>query len=126
MARPRTPSNVLELRGAFKKHPARRRKDPEGSAPFRESAPPHLPQAAVAAWQYVVARLPRIALFNCDEIAVEMAARQLASYWLTGDQDTLKELRQWLAKLGMFPVDRAKLAPKEPEGEKSPASEFLG
>lgn len=120
MGRPRTPSNVLELRGAFKKNPARRRKDPEGTAPFCESPPPHLPQAAVSAWSYIVARLPQIALFNCDEIAVEMAARQLASYWLTGDHDTLKELRQWLARLGMFPVDRAKLPSKEAEGEKDP------
>jgi len=126
MARPRTPSNVLELRGAFKKHPGRRRKDPEGTAPFCESPPAHLPPEAVRAWSYLVARLPRIAIFNCDEIAVEMAARQLASYWLTPHIDTLKELRQWLAKLGMFPVDRAKIPAKEPEGTKSPADEFLG
>lgn len=120
MGRPRTPSNVLELRGAFKKNPARRRKDPEGSAPFCENPPQHLPQGAVPAWNYLVARLPRIALYNCDEIAVELAARQLAAYWLTGDQDALKELRQWLAKLGMFPVDRAKLPPTEPESAKDP------
>lgn len=121
MARPRTPSNVLELRGAFKKHPARRRKDPDGTAPFCENPPAHLPQEALPAWRYLVARLPRIALYNCDEIAVEMAARQLAIYWLTSDSNVLKELRQWLAKLGMFPVDRAKLPSKEPE---APASEF--
>ena len=125
MGRPRIPSNVLELKGAFKKNPARKRKDPEGTAPFCQSPPAHLPQAAVAAWNYVVIRLPQIALYNCDEIAVEMAARQLASYWLTGDVDTLKELRQWLTKLGMFPVDRAKLASKEGDSPKNPASEFL-
>jgi len=123
MARPRTPSNVLELRGAFKKHPARRRKDPEGTAPFCESPPAHLPQGAVLAWGWVVARLPRIALYNCDEVAVEMAARLLAAYWLTSDIDTLKELRQWLGKLGMFPVERAKIPAKEPEAEKDP---YLG
>lgn len=120
MGRPRTPSNVLELRGAFKKNPARRRKDAEGSAPFCENPPAHLPQGAVPAWNYLVSRLPRIALYNCDEIAVEIAARQLAGYWLTGDPDTVKELRQWLAKLGMFPVDRAKLPSKEPEAAKDP------
>lgn len=68
----------------------------------------------------MVARLPRIALYNCDEIAVEIAARQLASYWLTGSEETLKELRQWLSKLGMFPVDRAKLPAKEPGAAKDP------
>ena len=89
------------------------------------NAPTHLPQGAVTAWNYVVARLPQIALYNCDEVAVEMAARQLAAYWLTGDLDTLKELRQWLSKLGMFPVDRAKLAAKEPDGPKDPAADYL-
>lgn len=120
MGRPRTPSNVLELKGAFKKNPARRRKDAEGSAPFCERPPVHLPQGAVVAWNYLVSRLPRIALYNCDEIAVELAARQLATYWLTGNEETLKELRQWLAKLGMFPVDRAKLPAKEAEAAKDP------
>lgn len=85
-----------------------------------KTPPAHLPQAAVSAWNYVIERLPLITLYNCDEIAVEMAARQLASYWLTGDVDTLKELRQWLSKLGMFPVDRAKLPAKEAEAEKDP------
>jgi hypothetical protein len=120
MGRPRTPSNVLELRGAFKKNPARRRKDAEGGSPFCQDPPMHMPQGAVPAWNYLVARLPRIALYNSDEIAVELAARQLATYWLTGDADTLKELRQWLAKLGMFPVDRTKIPAKEAEAEKDP------
>lgn len=126
MARPRTSSNVLELRGAFKKHPARRRKDAEGSAPFCDAPPSHLPAGAVPAWNYIVSRLPRISLYSCDEIAVEIAARLLAAYWLSGDIKTQAELRLWLAKLGMTPGDRTKIPPKEPEGKDSPASEFLG
>ena len=121
MGRPRTPSNVLELRGAFKKNPARRRKDAEGAAPFCEQPPPHLPAGAVPAWNYIASRLPRISLYSCDEIAVEVAARLLAAYWLNGDLKIQSELRLWLAKLGMTPGDRTKIPPKEPEGT---ASEF--
>ena len=125
MGRPRTPSNVLDLRGSFRKNPNRRRKDAQGDKPFEKGPPAHLPQGAVPAWHYVVERLPVVALYNCDEIAVEMAARQLAACWLTGDLEILKELRQWLAKLGMFPVDRAKLSPKEPEAPKDPADKYF-
>jgi hypothetical protein len=84
-----------------------------------------MPQGAVPAWNYIVARLPRIALYNSDEIAVELAARQLATYWLTGDEDTLKELRQWLSKLGMFPGDRAKIPAREAEQSEDPADRYL-
>jgi hypothetical protein len=36
MARPRTPTNVLEIRGAFKKHPERKREDPEPAGELGE------------------------------------------------------------------------------------------
>ena len=74
MARPRTPAKVLELRGAFKANPQRRRADAEGSAPFERDPPAHLPQMVVPAWRYIVQRLPLIALSNADEVAVECGA----------------------------------------------------
>jgi len=115
--RPRLPSNVLELRGAFKKHPERRRQDPAGAAEFKREPPPHLPQGAVSAWRYLVERLPKVAITSSDEIAVEVCAGLLAKYWLSSELDTLKELRQWLGKLGMTPGDRARLpsAPPDPQ-----------
>lgn len=66
-----------------------------------------------------------VAFYNCDEVAVEITAKLLAQYWLTGDLDTIKELRQWLAKLGMTPGDRAKLDAKEPEGPKDPTEKYF-
>lgn len=112
--RPRTPSKILELRGAFKTHPNRRRVDAEGSAPFNPDPPAHLPQDAVPAWNWIVGRMPKIALFDCDEIPTEISARLLARYWLTGETATLRELRAWLSKLGFSPQDRTKL-PGTPE-----------
>jgi len=120
MARPRKPSNVLEFKGSFKKNPARRRKDAEGGAPFCEQPPAHLPKSAVPAWNYVVARLPRVALYNSDEIAVEIAATLLAAFWTTNDLEVLKELRQWLGKLGMTPGDRTKIPAQAPTEKKDP------
>jgi phage terminase small subunit len=119
--RPRLPSNVLELRGAFKKHPERRRRDAQGTGEFKTEPPAHLPAGAVPAWNYLVTRLPKIALTSSDEIAVEIAARLLAQYWLTSDIDTMKELRQWLGKLGMTPADRTKM-PSAPPNDKNPFS----
>jgi phage terminase small subunit len=121
MARPKTPSNVLELRGAFKKNPQRARVDAAGAGQFAKAPPQHLPQGAVVAWQYVVSRLPKVALSSSDEIAVEIAAKLLAQFWLTGDLDTIKELRQWLGKLGMTPVDRTKM-PSTPPDNANPFS----
>lgn len=118
MARPRTPSNILELHGAFRKDPQRRRKDAEGSAPFEIDPPTHLAKSVVPAWHYIVARLPKIALANCDEVAVECAATCLAGMWALGEMAALHpnfgklsaELRQWLGQLGMTPQARTKIA----------------
>lgn len=122
MARPRTPSNVLELRGAFKNHPARKRKDAEGAGPFDQAPPTHLPAAIAPAWKYLVARLPKAALTSSDEVAVEAAAWCLAGVWQLADMGgpinpgflkLAAELRQWLGKLGMTPVDRTRIAAPE-------------
>lgn len=121
MARPRTPSNILELRGAFKKDPQRTRVDAAGAAAFERDPPAHLTADAVPAWRYLVDRLPKVALSSSDEIGVEIAAKLLARHWLIGasDLDTIKELRQWLGKLGMTPVDRTKM-PSTPPDDKNP------
>jgi hypothetical protein len=120
MARPRKPANVLEFNGAFKKDPARRRKDAEGGGPFCPQLPAHLPQDVERAWYYLVARLPRVALYNSDEVAVEIAAKLLTAFWATNDLEVVKELRQWLGKLGMTPGDRTKIPAQAPTEEKDP------
>ena len=50
----------------------------------------HVPLAAVCV---LASRRTVIADLNTDEIAVEMAARLLCRYWLTGAMPVLKELR---------------------------------
>lgn len=97
------------MRGSFKHDPQRAREDAPGAAPFGQEPPQHLPQECTRAWRYLVERLPKVALYSTDEVAVEMAARLLAQFWMSGSLDVLKELRQWLAKLGFSPVDRTRL-----------------
>lgn len=132
MGRPRTPSNVLELRGAFAHNPDRRREDAPGAGPFERDPPTHLTPDVVPAWSYLVARLPSVALTSSDEIAVEQAARVLAGLWALANMGPLglqtqefkrldDSLRQWLIQLGMTIQARTKI---NPTGEKKPPSKF--
>lgn len=127
MARPRTPSNVLELRGAFAKDPQRRRKDAEGAGPFNAEPPTDLPADAAPAWRALAQRLPKVALSSSDEIALGQAARVLAGIWTLDQQGGVlnpaypklgSELRQWLIQLGMTVQARTKMpqAPEKPGG----------
>lgn len=111
MPRPRTPSKVLELRGAYVTHPERRREDAPGSGPANLEPPSHLPTDVAPAWRYVVARLPRVCISASDEILIESAARLLADVWSTrrADPRLYSELRSTLAALGMSPQARTRL-----------------
>lgn len=127
MARPRSPSNILEMKGAFHKDPKRRRVDSKGAAEFDKQPPSHMPPEHVRAWHFLVARLPLIAFYNCDEIAVEVTAGLLTNWWTTGSLNAAKELRLWLGKLGMTPGDRTRLEAEGPDDEeKDPAAKYLG
>jgi len=122
VARPRTPSNILELRGAFRAHPERQRRDAEGAGEFNREPPEHLRPDVARAWRYLAARLPKIALTSSDELAVEQASRVLSNLWameqrmgdLCGSLSEFKALNdalaRWLGLLGMTPRDRAHFA----------------
>ena len=125
MARPRTPAKVLELRGAFKTHPERRRQDADGAGPFEMDPPTALSADAVPVWREIVVRLPRVTLSSSDEFAVEQAAICLTSIRQLGNMAGLhpsfgklsSELRQWLIQLGMTPAARTKI-PAQGDTEK--------
>ena len=130
MARPRTPSKILELRGSFTRHPERRRSDAAGAAEFCREPPANLTPAEIAAWHRLVERLPLIALYSCDELAVVQAARILAAL---GDLPvTAPEyikldaaLHRWLVQLGCTPTARTKLTTTvDREREGNPFVEF--
>ena len=121
MARPRTPSNILELRGSFKTHPERRRKDLEGVGAFDPQPPGHLPQELVPSWHEIVKQINPCVLTASDQSSVEIMARLMLQIRLTNDMECVREMRQWFGQYGLTAVGRAKLGtPKKDAGGSNP------
>lgn len=122
MARNRTPSNILELRGAFDKNPQRRREEPKvDSEPGQP--PEHFDDARCATWAEIVDMAPEGVLTKADRIAVEMLADLMVRYRASMKPDGEKftsadrrDLMALLARFGMTAADRSRVAaPKEKE-----------
>lgn len=115
MARPRKPTNVLEMSGAFKKHPERKRQDAETSGPLGK-APAHINGAVLNAWNEIVKSAPREVLTGSDALAIEVAANLLAQFRndpIEFPAAKLVRLEALLGKFGMTPADRAKVGGKK-------------
>jgi hypothetical protein len=120
MSRPRTPTAKLELRGAFKKHPERRRpQEPKDARPLGDP-PERLPAKVRPFWDEIVEMVTGGILTYRDRWAVELAARLMAKA-VSGSVSSseLSTLRSLLAAIGMTPADRSKLSvpvekPKNP------------
>ena len=106
MARPRTPSRILELRGSFKHNPHRRRQDAENDQPIGEP-PDRLSDSQKLAWSEIVDSCYPGVLNASHRHAVEYAARWLAIMWYSNVPP--KEFRFALSSLGMTPVDASKV-----------------
>jgi phage terminase small subunit len=134
MTRPRTPTNVLELSGAFDKNPQRRRRDPKAAGPLG-SAPVHLDEQERQLWNEFRRKAPEKVLTAADRFVLEILCRLMARQRYPGtvcpcDPKTpcpickgtcyvgrvplsngeLNALMQGIAKLGFTPVDRAKIS----------------
>jgi hypothetical protein len=110
MVRPRTPTAVLELRGAFKNHPSRlkdRKFEPRVSTVIPD-APKYLTAATTLAWLEMKSRV--YGLTSADRFLVEIAAKQMARYRAdelkSGDVSLLIGL---LGKIGFSPGERGKM-----------------
>lgn len=115
MARPRKPTNVLEMSGAFKKDPQRKRQDAETSGPLGK-APSHINGAVLNAWNEIVKSAPREVLTGSDALAIEVAANLLAQFRddpVEFPAAKLVRLEALLGKFGMTPADRAKVGGKK-------------
>lgn len=126
MARPRKPTNVLELTGAFKKNPQRARKDAETAGPL-SSAPAHLGGAALHAWNEIAQHAPLDVLTDSDRIALELAAHLLAQFRdnpVDFPSTKLVRLEALLGKFGMTPADRAKVGGKREAPKGNPFADL--
>jgi hypothetical protein len=117
--RPRKPTAVLELNGAYKHDPARKRTDepiPQGKL---GDAPEYLGEDGAAIWQEMKAE--GFWLTSADAFLLEVAVRYL-DYFRKGASEPklVSQLISVLNKLGFGPAERSKI--KAP-GAKEPAAD---
>ena len=138
MARPRKPTSILELNGAFKINPNRARPNEPRDVRALGDAPGRLPANVVPFWHELTAMVIGGVLTYRDRWAVELAARLMEKAvremsvvailelakdgelradeikaLAAGERITSSELstlRSLLAALGMTPADRSKLS----------------
>jgi phage terminase small subunit len=120
MARPRTPTNVLAMRGAFDKDPkrGRSRENEPGSTGEIGEPPVHLGDGAKVCWREIVAITAPGVLVKSDRMALEIASELMAAKRSTPGgllhPAMLIRLTSLLASFGMTPADRSKVsAPKQ-------------
>ncbi|AEA59586.1 phage terminase, small subunit, putative [Burkholderia gladioli BSR3] len=131
MSRPRTPTNVLDLRGSYKKDPQRRAaraNEPPSTGELGEP-PGRLSELEREAWFEFVDECPPGVLLREHRGLVEQAARLMAEMWTLGaafptSRGTL--LFQIRRSCGMTPVERSKVGvPKKPELNNNPFSKLI-
>jgi phage terminase small subunit len=121
MARPRTATQILELKGAFKKHPERKRdraNEPKHSDPFPKQAPKYLTDEQKKTWRQLVKQVPAGVLSGADITAVELPAILLAEFRtnpLDMPTSRIALMSTLLGKLGLNPSDRTKLSIPAPK-----------
>ena len=128
MPKPRTPSAVLEARGAFAKDPGRRREDFDAGG-FDPAPPKYFTVKQKAVWDEIVGVLPASVLQATDRMAVELAARLIANFRALPDRDVsmaqVAQIRTALAVLGMTPADRSRVSAKK-DTPANPFATLLG
>lgn len=116
MPKPRTPSAMLEARGAFAHNPDRAREDFD-SGDFDKTAPAYFHEGQVAVWDEIVRLLPASVLQATDRLAVELTSRLIARFRSIDDADVnmaqVAQIRTALATLGMTPADRSRVSAKK-------------
>ena len=110
MARPRTPTAVLELRGAFKNHPSRlkaRKNEPIVTSALPDP-PPSLPKPVKSAW--VEMQAYGYWLTSADRFLIEIAATLMAGYRFDNIKSGDVSLLIWLlGKIGFSPKERDRM-----------------
>lgn len=125
MGRPRTATNVLELRGAYKKNPNRkadRENAPEPKAGIGP-APEHMGEKEKAIWDEIVGLIPAGVLGDCDRLHLEIVCDLMALVRSKPIEEVpdgkVSRLAAMLGAMGMNPAERSKVkvppaAPKNP------------
>ncbi len=131
MARPRKPSNVLALSGAFDKNPNRRRVEPIVDVDLG-NAPAHFDEARKAAWAEIIDQAPEGVLTKSDRIAIEMLADLLVRYrasmvpggkrFISADR---RDMLAFLSRFGMTAADRSRVAVNKKDDDQTDIFDVL-
>lgn len=113
MARPRTPTNVLKLRGADKKDPKRlrpREHEPKDDRVVGDP-PEHLDDSEKACWLELRENAIKGVLLQSDRTALELTAYLLAKH-RNEEKLTVQEMRaliSLLGQMGFTPSERSRI-----------------
>lgn len=116
MARPRTSAKVLELRGSYKKNPARRRYPGINSSALNREPDPSWPPKLQEAWTRIVESVPEGGLRRMDAINVRIAAQLQVLMDRYDIDDPMyerldKAMWRYRRHFGLTPLYRARLYP---------------
>jgi hypothetical protein len=121
----RKPTNVLELAGAFRKDPQRRRSDPTPAGPIGPP-PKQRPLDFPAAWRYLVKCTPPGVLADRDRVWLEVAAHLLVQFRADPANmhpAKLSRLTSCLSALGLSPADASRVVAAPPAKARNPFDE---
>jgi hypothetical protein len=122
MARPRTPTEVLELRGAFVEHPERkaeRENEPEPTGELGE-APPCLTPFQKTLWNELSQLIPPGVAKNSDRRIFELTVRLMAKVRRgVAKVSEVAQLQTCLSRLAMDPVNRSRVHAGQGKGKQS-------
>ena len=116
MGRPRTPTNVLDKRGAFEKDPQRKRSaEPKPTADIGDP-PKSFDRKHKATWKELMGIIPPGVLFNSDRWSVEALVCLMVEFRRDPTRFSAAQyarLENLLGKMGMTPSDRSKVVVKQ-------------
>jgi hypothetical protein len=127
MARPKTPTSILDARGAFKKDPGRARpKEPSGNGVLSDLSPAlpleltHLFSQELfdLCWDELHAQIPAGVATGTDYTTFYLCVEMLATHKAVGLSDgRFSKLITLMGKFGLNPSDRAGLVVDKKEAD---------
>jgi phage terminase small subunit len=127
MARQKLPIAIARLTGAAAANPQRYRAIPPKADGELGDPPPHLSPCVAAVWREIAGTAPAGVLAAADRFAVELAANLVAEYRKDSRSFLASRIAQMiglLARLGLTPVDRQRLAIEPAKSEENPFDSF--
>lgn len=126
MARPRKPSNVLELNGAFRKNPQRARREPDVEAGLG-AAPNYFHADEIEIWDEIAYSAPVGVLSRSDRLCVEMLVPMILKL---RRREMIKAgersfMLSTLTRMGCTPADRSRVAAPAEQEETGDLFDFL-